>query len=91
MAIGVQTVNVGIQGLLILAPVRGGEGCNPRDLLDSLSRPFFANGRVHSKGIMQQHALCVCVYIYAVKLLTGPSLGVVKVINWAKFGGFQSY
>ena len=30
-----------------------------------------------------QHA-CMYIYIYSVGLLTGPSLGVFKVINWAK-------
>ena len=28
--------------------------------------------------------VCVYIYIYAVKLLSGPSLGVFKVIIWAK-------
>ena len=27
----------------------------------------------------------IYIYIYAVKLLTGPSLGVFKVINWSMF------
>ena len=28
--------------------------------------------------------VCIYIYINAVKFLTGPSLGVFKVINWAK-------
>ena len=32
-----------------------------------------------------QREMCIYIYIYAVKLLSGPSLGVLEVIIWSKF------
>ena len=35
-----------------------------------------------------RHLVCMCIYIYicAVKLLSGPSLGFLNVIIWSKWG-----
>ena len=36
-------------------------------------------------GSQSQRRQKICIYTYAVELLTGPSLAIFKVINWAEF------
>ena len=60
----------------------------PLFFLSEVPLPF----QKKSVAFLEVFAIYLYIYIYmhAVESITGPSLAVFKVNNWAKFGRFQS-